>query len=189
MTDLQHYISGYFGVVGDQVDAVAECFAEESLAKGAFHTEAGSYHTRLSFVRSGFLRVWRETPEKDVTQWISSHGEFATELGALLFQQPSRMHIQALTDCELYTISQADYAGLANRIPGWTKLEHLFMGKCFMTIEDRVFGFLSMTAEERYVALLEHKPELFQHVPLQHIASMLGMTPETCSRIRRKLVS
>lgn len=71
-------------------------------------------------------------------------------------------------------------------VPSWHELEKLFIAKCFTILENRIFSHLSMTAEERYNNFSEHNKELFNQVPLQYIASMLGMTPETFSRIRKK---
>jgi len=68
-------------------------------------------------------------------------------------------------------------------------LEKLFIAKCFITLETRVFHQLSMSAEQRVLNLFEINPEIFLRVPLQYIASMLGMTPETMSRIRKKMSS
>jgi hypothetical protein len=68
-------------------------------------------------------------------------------------------------------------------------MEKQFITSCFVAIEDRIFQHLSLSAEERYDELFEQNKELFNHVPLQYIASMLGMTPETFSRIRSKKIS
>jgi CRP-like cAMP-binding protein len=65
-------------------------------------------------------------------------------------------------------------------------LEKLFIAKCFAILEDRIFSHLSMTAEERYHFFFGNNKVLFNQVPLQYIASMLGMTPETFSRIRKR---
>ena len=65
-------------------------------------------------------------------------------------------------------------------------LEKLFIVRCFSMMEDRIFSHLSMSAEERYNLFFESNRELFNQVPLQYIASMLGMSPETFSRIRKK---
>ena len=74
-------------------------------------------------------------------------------------------------------------------MPSWPMLEKQFIAKCFLVLEDRVFSFLSLSSEERYTLLFESRKELFNQVPLNYIASMLGMTPETLSRIRKKQVS
>jgi CRP/FNR family transcriptional regulator, anaerobic regulatory protein len=62
----------------------------------------------------------------------------------------------------------------------------MFIVRCFKALEDRVFGHLSMSAEERYLYFFENNKELFNQVPLLYIASMLGMTAETFSRIRKR---
>jgi len=69
------------------------------------------------------------------------------------------------------------------------KLHSGFLPSCFITLEDRIFSHLSLNAEERYDAFFQNNKEIFNHVPLQYIASMLGMSPETFSRIRHKKIS
>ncbi|WP_317046563.1 Crp/Fnr family transcriptional regulator [Adhaeribacter arboris] len=128
------------------------------------------------------------TPEKEVTQWISTKGYFVTDLAGIIFHQPTRWNIQALTNCELYTIQKTDYNNLGQLIPEWHHLEKLFIARCFTFLEDRIFALLSMTAEERYRHLFKQSPELFNQVPLQYLASMMGMMPETLSRLRKRIV-
>lgn len=189
MKELTTSISAYFDTNADRSIKIAELFTEEKLDRNAFHTTIGSRFGQLSFVKSGYLRVYRQADKKEVTQWISSPSEFITDLNSLMFDQPARWNIQALTDCEIYTMDHSTYKNIKEHIENWPEIEKLFIAKCFMTIEDRVFGFISMSAEERYEFLCEAKPELIQHIPLQYLASMLGMTPETLSRIRKKIIS
>ncbi|WP_306641635.1 Crp/Fnr family transcriptional regulator [Sanyastnella coralliicola] len=183
------YIEQYFGVSQAHLPQLESLFKEERLEKGEFHTKQGDRHGRLSFITSGYLRIHSIQNEKDVTQWISSPTEFTTDLGSLVFGQAARRNIEALTPVVMYSISQSDYQSLSQHIPEWQQLEKLFLAKCFMTIEDRVSSFIALSAEERYLQLFEHKRELFQHIPLQYLASMLGMTPETFSRVRKKTLS
>ena len=97
--------------------------------------------------------------------------------------------MKALSPCSLYTISRENYAQIQTIVPQWEGLEKQFIAKCFLHLEDRVFSFLSMSAEERYHHFMTHKKELFNQVPLHYLASSLGMTPETLSRIRKKTTS
>ena len=189
MTELEHYIQGYFGIQEKHLQQIATMFELRPLEKGSYFTQTGQYCYKLSFVKSGCLRIYEYKDGKEITQWISTKGEFVTDLASLIFQQPARRNVIAMTDCELYTIDQEKYENIGTLIPQWKDLEKLFISKCFLTLEDRVFSFLSMSAEERYQQLFQNKPDLFNQVPLHYIASMLSMTPETLSRIRRKAIS
>ena len=87
---------------------------------------------------------------------------------------------------DLPTIKREDYYKIGQLIAAWYKFEKRFLAHYFTLMEDRIFSHLSMTAEERYNFFFENNKELFNQVPLQYIASMLGVTPETFSRIRKK---
>lgn len=187
MTTLQTYISSYFGVAQpSDIKTIVELFKPTTLKKGEYYLHTGKQCDKLSFIESGMLRIFVNTENKEVTQWISTKGYFVTDLASIIFGTPARWTIQALTDVELYTISREDYGRIGKLIPQWNELEKLFIARCFTILEDRIFTHLSMTAEERYQFFFAHNKELFNQVPLQYIASMLGMTPETFSRIRKK---
>lgn len=189
MTELEHYITSCFGMPAHALAQMAALFKPAVLKKGEYFTKRGGTCYKLSFVRSGLLRVYVATENKEVTQWISTKGYFVTDLSALVFEKPARWTIRALTDVELYTISLRDYKRIGDLVPQWHELEKLFIARCFTMVEDRIFSHLSMTAEERYDMFFAANKELFNQVPLQYIASMLGMTPETFSRIRKKRLS
>lgn len=187
MTELEQYIKTYFGVVNaDDLKTIVSLFKLKTIKKGEFLLKTGKHCDNLSFVQSGLLRMFISTDEKEITQWISTKGYFSTDLSSFIFDTVSRLSIQALTDSEVYSITKADYQIIGELVPKWHELEKLFLVRCFVTLEERVFSHLSMTAEERYDYFFENNRELFNQVPLQFIASMLGMTPETFSRIRKK---
>ena len=121
-----------------------------------------------------------------MTQWIGSKGSLLADLASLTFHTPSRWNIQALTDTELYVIGKDDYNRIGEKVPKWPEIEKHFLIHCFTIMEDRIFAHLSMSAEERYAAFYERNQELFSQVPQHYIASLLGMTPETFSRIRKR---
>jgi CRP/FNR family transcriptional regulator, anaerobic regulatory protein len=188
MSELEQYISSYFHVGQQELETIAGFFREESIDKNGFFLKGGHYSDRLSFIRSGMLRVYAPYGNKDVTQWISTEGYFVTDLSSFVFETPARWTIQAITPVELYSISRNDYLRLGKLIPQWHQLEKLFIAKCFTILEDRIFSHLSMSAEERYNQLFETNRELLNQVPLNYLASMLGMSAETFSRIRAKRI-
>jgi len=186
MTELQEYISTYFGVSNEDMDTIMRFFEESELKKGDYFAQKDQYCKKMSFVKEGFIRVFAGADDKEITQWISSKGYFITDINSFVFKQRSRWNIQALTDCKLYTIGLENYHRLKDVVPDWGEIEKRFMVGCFMLLEDRVFNHLSLSAEERYQQLFDHNKDLFNQVPLKYIASMLGMSPETLSRIRSK---
>jgi len=186
MTDLEHYLQTYFDFDHTELVKVSSFFKPEILKKGDYYLKTGKLCNKLSFIKSGLLRIYVDLEDREVTQWICTQGYFVTDLSSLVFANPSRWNIQALTDTAVYTIEKQDYDRLGDYVPKWPVTEKLFIAHCFTTLEDRVFSFLSMTAEQRYNLLFESHRDIFTQVPLQYIASMLGMTPETISRIRRK---
>ncbi len=188
MTPLEQNIHSVFGLVQqDDLRKVSELFVPETVPSGHFISEQGSTCRQMSFIASGLLRVYAHNGQREVTQWITTPNYFLTDLSSFVFDAPARWNIETLTPSIMYTISKANYREIGKVVGGWHELEKLFIAKCFTILEDRIFSHLSMTAEERYLHFFQQQPELFNQVPLQYIASMLGMTPETFSRVRRKI--
>ncbi len=190
MTTLQHYINEYFGVLKqNDLHSVCERFKEEKLRKGDYFLKQGHAANKMSFVKDGLIRIYTHEDGKEITQWISTPSYFVTEISSFMFGGSSRWNMQALTDVELFTISKTDYQNIVKVVPQWHEFEKLFIVKCFAMLENRIYSHLSKSAEERYKDFFAQNPSLFNQVPLQYIASMLGMTPETFSRIRNKQLS
>ncbi len=186
MPELEKYLQNYFAISTDDLVVISDLFVEKSLTKGEFFVKAGHYSNELSFIKSGIVRVYADEGDKEITQWIATQGYFLTDLRSLVFDQTARWSMRAVTDCEFYSISKENYRKIGKLVPNWAELEKRFLANCFIILEERVFGFLSATAQERYDRFFESNPMVFNQVPLQYIASMLGMTPETLSRIRGK---
>jgi CRP/FNR family transcriptional regulator, anaerobic regulatory protein len=165
---------------------MTETFQLVTIKKGAYFLKQGKKCNKLGFIQSGFLRISASAEEKDITQWISTKGYFVTDLSSFIFENPARWTIQALTDTQIFCSTKESYNKAGEQIKNWQTLEKLFLTRCFVAMEERIFTLLSMTSEERYDSFFENNKELFNQIPLQYIASMLGMTPETFSRIRRR---
>lgn len=186
MNLLSQSIQATFAVNAEELERIKRSFVPEALDKGEFFLRKGRTGERMAFIQSGLLRVYDTVDDKEITQWIATPGYFMTDIAAFSFGVRARWEIQALTPCELYIISREDYVGLGKAIPAWNDIDRRFLAKCFAMMEDRIFGFISLTAEERYLKLFRENRELLREVPLQYLASMLGMTPETLSRVRKK---
>ena len=125
-------------------------FHFEIISKGNFFQKQNQSVHRLSFIQSGYLRIFADAGDKTVTQWIASPGYFMTDLAGYMYQQPAKWSMEALSDLEVFTLFRKDYDRLHSVFPQWPQLEKLFIVHCFGTLEQRMFNHLSMTAEERY---------------------------------------
>jgi len=187
MKDLEPYLRSYFAIDPIDLDKVTQLFQVETMAKGDYFLKAGRFSDKLSFIQSGIIRMYGIHHDREITQWIASGGSFVVDLHSFIFQAESRWNMHALSDCRLYTILRKDYDQLKTTVANWVELEKRFITRCFAAMEDRIFTHLSMSSEERYNQLFRQHPELFNQVQLQYLATMLGMTPETLSRLRRKI--
>lgn len=176
-----------YNLPADAIQSIQSRFSARVLKKEDYFVREGKSCREMAFVESGTLRVYLQTDEKEVTQWISTPGYFITELSSFFFDTPARWNIQALTDCRMHSIHRDDHRELCETVPAWNHLDKLFIAKCFTMLEDRIFSHLHESAEERFQRLMNTQPTLFNQVPLQYIASMLGMTPETLSRLRKQV--
>lgn len=186
MSELKKHIIQTFGFTESEFQQIKDFFKPKAILKGDYFLREGHYVKQMGFVEKGILREFLYVNEKEVTKWFSTSGYFAVDLSGFLFEQKSKVTYQAMTDVELLTISKEDYNKISTRVPRWDKLEKMFLAKCFTVLENRVVSHLALNAEERYNQLFAFNPTLFNEVPLNQIASMLGMTAETLSRIRKK---
>lgn len=185
--DLHKHIEAYFGAISVKESIqINDLFHKRTVQKGAYFLKENAYCQELAFVSDGIFRIYTTVDEKEITQWLSGSNSFITEISSFLFNQSARWNIQALEEATIYSINKNDYRKLSTIIPRWTEMEKMFIAKCFAVLENRVFSHLAMNAEERYIHFSSIYPDIITQVPLQYLASMLGMTPETLSRIRKK---
>lgn len=186
---LEHFLKTQFSLSAPTMALILPSFKRIELKKGEYFIKMGRVADKMAFIDSGLIRIYAEaeSAEKEVTQWISTPGYFITELSSFVFQKPARLHLQALEDTVLLSLEKTAHQQLCNQVTEWNELDKKFIAKCFVMLEDRIFSHLYMTAEERFKQLMELQPDLFNRVPLQYLASMLGMTPETLSRMRKKI--
>jgi len=157
------------------------------LNKGEMLVSAGAICKNIYLIRKGILRSYIKEDKKEITTWISGEQELATCITSFGLQQPARENIQALEDCELSALSIDDLQYLYDNFPEANIVGRKILEKYYREAEERAFIARLMEATSKYKHFIATKSDLLNRVPLKFIASYLGMTLETLSRIRSKL--
>ncbi len=185
MEKLKNCISSQVVVDKKSMDNILEVFEPLEIAKGEFFLKSGKICRQMAFIESGYMRMYDIVDGKEITIWIGNNGKFITSLSSFVFETSNNWNIQAITDCKVYIINRENHFGLNKTEPKWLEFDNILLANSFALLENRMFSQLHTTAKQRYDKLLSKEPELFKNVPLQYIASMLGITPESLSRLRK----
>lgn len=158
-----------------------------SVAKDKHILKKDTRCTNLYFIESGLLRGYYFENEKEITHWFASEGEFATGFYSFISKEPSFEYIEALEDCTLTEISYTALQNLYAKFPETERLGRIITENYYLKLEERLLSLQFKTAKERYHNLLDTNSKLLQRAPLGQIASYLGITQETLSRIRAEI--
>lgn len=153
-----------------------------------YFLKEGKICEQMAFIKKGELRMFYITEEgKEINVEFFFENDFVASYQSFLRQTKSKYYIQAISDCELVTISNKTLQNAYANSPYWQKFGRIVAEKVFTLAEQRTESFLFYNAEERYLNLLSNRPIIFKKIPLYHIASYLGIEPESLSRLRKKL--
>lgn len=153
---------------------------------GDFLVKEGAYCDKLYFLEKGCLRGFRYQEDQEVTFWFAFENSFATSYYSFYSGKPSYENIQLLEKSVLYSLKLSDLHGLYDKFQEIERAGRLINEYYYVQLEERMFSMHFKTAKERYEQFVESNPQILQRVPLGMIASYLGITQETLSRIRRK---
>ena len=171
-----------------KAEEIASQFSQKSLPKNEFFLTEGKHSNEYLFLEKGFMRAFaHDTEGNEVTTDFYSDKQVVFEVSSFFNRTVSKENIQALTDCEGWYITYEQLNMLFHSLPEFREFGRSILVKGFTALKNRMLSMITETAEERYAHLLQNKPEIFQHAPLKTIASYLGITATSLSRIRKEL--
>ena len=144
----------------------------------------GEVSNHLHFLVEGTVRAVCYQDNKEITAWFGFEGDFVNSFYSFVSRKPSLESIVVMANCKLVSISYEDLQGLYEKDYLWNKLGRLVIENYYIEYGERILSLQSMSASERYDELIDKHPDILTKVKLGHLASYLGITQETLSRLR-----
>jgi CRP-like cAMP-binding protein len=144
----------------------------------------GQYADKTYFIINGCARAYYLKDGKDITDWFAFENDFISSINSFFLNVPSPHFIEVLEPGVLLEILRADVLKLSDIYPDFDRLGKMIVTKTMLQLQQRIVAIQFETAQQKYENLIKIRPGITQRVPLGHIASYLGITFETLSRIR-----
>ena len=182
--DLLSHIKNYIPVSIDLEKRIQEIAKPETLENGKFLHKPYKVCEHTYFINSGLLRVYYKKDDKEITDNFSSEGEWITSIYSFMKNVPDNCYIQTLEKSELISINILHLEKCFSDFPEMERFGRILISKRFVEQSERIISLQFHSAKERYEFFLKTGENKIQRVPLGMLASYLGMTQETLSRVR-----
>jgi CRP-like cAMP-binding protein len=170
-----------------KAEEIAEFFQPKDLMKGDFFLKEGQVNNEYLFLENGFMRAFAiDTIGLEIVTNFYSPNQLVFEVSSYFNRIKSKENIQAMTDCSGYFLNYQELNDLFHAVPEFREFGRAVLVKGFSAFKNRTLSMITESAEERYAGLINGNPEIFQHAPLKYIASYLGITDTSLSRIRKE---
>jgi CRP-like cAMP-binding protein len=167
------------------LEKIADHFEERTIAKNDYLLKGGR-NSSYFYLADGLMRAFTfDTQGNEITTYFYPKDHVVFEVASLILHIPSTEYIEAVTECKGYLASCDSINLLFHSVPEFREFARMMMVREFVNYKERALAMINKSAEERYIELLNNNRELFRHASLKHIASYLGVTDSSLSRIRR----
>lgn len=185
MHPFREYISNYNVLSDKEWQKVEKCISKKKYKKGEIILNSGKVCRKLYFLETGFLRYYLLTDGKDVTKYFTQAPYCFTSQRSFTKEIPAEDNIVVLQDSIIWEMSKADAFELLKNLQ-WSEFVRKLVQEVQFYTEQILEELQNKTAEERYALMMQNNDPILTNVPLKHIASYLGIAPQSLSRIRKK---
>jgi len=188
MKELIDYILQFGNLNTQQIDLIISKTKMLELHKDEYFSEAGKVPRQVGFILEGVVRFcYYNNKGQEVTHHFIDENNFVSDQQKFEAQVVASEYIQAVTDCKLLVFSKKDWDDIGNTIVGWDAITGLILKNCLLKTIERRSPLVSEDATTRYLSFIKQFPGLANRVPLSHVASYLGITQQSLSRIRKNI--
>lgn len=185
-TALKTFISRFVTLPEDELEEIAGRFKRKVVKKNEYIFRQGDTSRDFIFVDKGCLRLYYVKDGVEISVWFAFHPSSAIEVFSFISEQPSNYFMQAIEDSEVLILSKAELKKLYKTHPGMNEMMRNFWEAVLLDLISRFTAMETDSAEKRYMDLLNNTNYL-ERLPQKYLASFIGVTPTSLSRIRKKI--
>ncbi|WP_326984079.1 Crp/Fnr family transcriptional regulator [Chryseobacterium sp. MYb264] len=174
----------------EELDEIFQAHEKKVFRKGDFILEEGKTANEYYILEKGLVRSYvHDFNGNEVTTHFFVENEIVIEVSSIFQRIPTQENIVCITDCECWKLDFETFQELFHKIPNLREWGRAWMSQQLFIYKQRSVEMFTLSATKRYLNLLEQQPHVIQFAPLKQIASYLGVTDTSLSRIRKELVS
>lgn len=182
------FLTSNIGTEDKDLARVLDNCQRKSYKKGTFLISAGELCTSVFYVEKGLLRQYSiDEKGKEHVLHFAPERWFLNDRESLYYNRGSQFYIDALEDTEVFVLTKEMISKMEKNLPGFADFNNELLNNHIRQLQNRINQLLSATAEERYLSFVKMYPDILLRVPQWMIASYLGITPESLSRVRKNL--
>ncbi|WP_224490092.1 Crp/Fnr family transcriptional regulator [Robertkochia flava] len=186
--NFKRFLISNSGIDEHEVSSILKSCSIRKVKKNQFLLKAGEYCKTTFFVETGLLRQFHlDNSGKEHIISFAPESWFVTDRESTYFDNPSTYFIQALEDSEVALINEELIQVLSRELIGFSDFNNRLLHNHIRHLQNRIRLLLSASAEERYLQFVAMYPDILRRVPQAMVASYLGITPESLSRVRRSI--
>ncbi len=187
MKSLFDYFNSFINLTTEEQEAISGICSTLELKKNEILQPFGHTCKTIYFLNSGIARIYYYKDGTDITEYFAFEGDIVARVESLFTGKPSQKAIQILENAEIIAIRATELFHLYDRYPHIERLFRLIFEAGYVETVNRIESLQFNSAEERYRDLLQKESRIVQQIPLKHIASYLGITQVSLSRIRSSI--
>jgi CRP-like cAMP-binding protein len=187
---IQYYLSTFKELQLTDLLMLFALAQKKKLEAGEVYIKEGEMHNKLAYITKGLIRTYaiKENGEEATLQ-LHWEDQFFASRDNVILQKPSRFIFQAMEPTELLEVDYYEMQQLLDANPQFAAARNYFMLQMIEDAMERVESFILLSPEERYNQLLQEKPDIINRVPSKYIATLLGITPVSLSRLRKRMAT
>lgn len=184
--ELSHFLSQYAQIPEPVLLEFTASFKEKKIAKNSFLLKEGHVCRNFAYVKSGCLRLYYTGEKQEVSVWFAFSNNSAIEISSYLSNESSAYAIQAIEDSMVLYLPKEALESLCAKHPALQEMMRRYWEVAVLSLINRFTSLQKDSAEKRYRQLML-QPDYLQKIPQKYLASFIGVTPTSLSRIRRRV--